>query len=98
MENLSMGTKAILLRSFITTIALVNLAIVAIVYLNYQPMPPLSLTYRMNLEKHVEKYLPEKDRFESYSFYENFDTLIYNNSIFNTDYEHSLKQFSDMNQ
>lgn len=98
LNNLTMATKSILLKSYVALFVLLNFAFITVVYLKVRPIPPSSVTYQLNLDKFVQEYSSQREQFESYSFYENYDTLIYNNSIFNTDYQESVNQFSNLTQ
>lgn len=97
-NNLTMATKSLLLKSYVALFALLNIALITGIYLKLRPIPPTSVTYQLNLDKFANQYAGQREQFESYSFYENYDTLIYNNSIFNTDYQESVNQFSNLTQ
>lgn len=76
--------KTLLLRLYILFICLSSIGLFTLIYLKLSPSQNQSLNdYELNMHKFLKEYNEQEHLFLKYSFFENYDMLVFQNAKLN---------------
>lgn len=98
LNDLSVEKKTKLLKIFLALFVGLNILIFLPIYHFFSTKQAGGKEYESLIQNFVKDYVEEEDKFEEFSFYENYNDLVLENHELNEGYRSGVNKFSNISQ